>query len=132
MSISTRPAFRGRVRGAVAGDHRVVVVEADVQQVGVPADDVALLVQPARERPVGLVHRDLLHPALQGNVAEGNAGAFGAAPSTGGGLWGVGCGVAWWVSPRGAVVAGRPPGAEAGGQRACPRCWRFAVLRSRG
>jgi hypothetical protein len=77
------------------GDHLVVAVEADVQQVGVPADDLALLVQPTGECPVGRVDRDLLNPALQGNVGalgvakgnvtEGNAGALGVARGAGGG-----------------------------------------------
>jgi hypothetical protein len=49
-------------RGSQARD-AVLVVEAHKYEVSSSADDVAVVVQPGSQCPVGLVHRDLLDPA---------------------------------------------------------------------
>jgi hypothetical protein len=70
----------GTVRGQDAHQLRLqrdrfpVGLEADEHQVCVPADDLTSLVQPGEERPVFLIHRDLLDLTL-----EGNGGAVGVA-----------------------------------------------------
>lgn len=65
MVLRHRP-WTGRAPAQAARDRFPVGLEADEHQFCVPADDLTSLVQPGEERPVFLIHRDLLDLTLEG------------------------------------------------------------------
>jgi hypothetical protein len=95
-SVSARGLVEDAYQVRLQEDQPVVLVEAHVQPVSVPADDLAVLVQSGGHCPVLLVYRDLLDAAQ-----ERNGGAIDVTPLVG--WWVAGVERAWWTS-RGAGV----------------------------